>query len=399
MSVAQRRFQRDSNELSKKLKRPFLLVADMMPEGFTDDEYVDTFKECFPGLWQAVVEFKKEHDLLDKERQRLHKTGVQYNFPKPLEFVLSKSKAARNNKRDQHKRGEIASEQERIALHDKYFKRAVKKESEKTEKRQAIEEMQQAVTPPHANYFIDTYFAIKHKHPEDVHTRMRILEEAAKFTCEETEVFMRKVNSAERNYHLRSFAFKTLQQQFGHTAVHLHGNRNGKMHPGDNIEPRKMDTPELLMQEIYQSEYGLEANKSFDVFLSHSSRDYGRIIQLKSMLNRQGLTVYVDWIEDRNALKRELTSVDTAKALTERIKQSRAILYVLTSTSIASVWTPWELGFAQALRKNICVFQLEEGVKAPEYLDLYEKAELIGNRLFAIQGDGNRLPLEEWLNK
>lgn len=110
------------------------------------------------------------------------------------------------------------------------------------------------------------------------------------------------------------------------------------------------------------------------------------------------MTVYVDWIEDRNALKRELTSVDTAKALTERIKQSRAILYVLTSTNIVSVWTPWELGFAQALRKKICVFQLEEGVKAPEFLDLYEKTELNDNRLFAIQSDGTRLPLEEWLN-
>lgn len=398
MSVARRGFQRDSNDLSKRLKRPFRLVADMMPEGFTDDEYVDTFMECFPGLWQAVVEFKKEHDLLDKERQRLHKTGVQYHFPEPLAFVLSKSKAVRKNKRNQHNQGVIHSEQERIALHDKYLKRAIKKESEKAERRQAIGEMQQEVTPPHANYFIDTYFAVKHKTPEDVHTRMRILEEAAKFTCEETEIFMRKVNSTERNYHLRNFAFKTLQQQFGHTAVHLHSNRNGKMHPGDDIEPRKMDTPELLMQEIYQSEYNLEANKVFDVFLSHSSKDYERIIQIKAMLNRQGLTIYVDWIEDRNALKRELTSTDTAKALTERIKQSRAILYVLTSTSIASVWTPWELGFAQALRKKICVLQLEEMVKAPEYLDLYEKTELNDNRLFAIQRDGTRLPLEAWLN-
>ncbi len=398
MSVAQRAFNRDSNELSKRLKRPFRLVADMMPEGFTDDDYVETFKECFPGLWQAVVEFKMEHDLLDKERRRLHKTGVQYNFPEPLEYVFSKSKAVRKNKRDQHKRGEISPEQERIALHDKYSKRAVKKEREKAEKRQAIGEMQQEVTPIHANYFIDTYFAVKHKRPEDVHTRMRILEEAAKFTCEETEVFMRKVNSTERNYHLRSFAFKTLQQQFGHTAVHLHSNRNGKMHPGDGIEPRKMDTPELLMQEIYQSEYDLEAYKVFDVFLSHSSKDYDEIIKIKAMLNRQGLTVYVDWIEDRNALKRELTSVDTAKALIERIKQSRAILYVLTSTSITSVWTPWELGYAQALGKKICVLPLEEGVKAPEYLDLYEKTELIDNRKLAIQGDGTRLPLEEWLD-
>lgn len=399
MSVAQRGFQRDSNELAKRLKRPFRLVADMMPEGFTDDDYIDTFKECFPGLWQTVVDFKKEHDLLDKERQRLHKTGVQYIFPKPLEFVLSKSKAVRKNKRDQHRQGVILSDQERIALHDKYFKRAVKKESEKAERRQAIGEMQQAVTPPHANYFIDTYFAVKHNNPEDVHTRMRILEEAAKFICEETEVFMRKVNSTERNYHLRSFAFRTLQQQFGHTSVHLHGNRKGKMHPGDGIAPRKMDTPELLMQEIYQSEYDLEASKVFDVFLSHSSRDYGQIIQLKAMLNRQGLTVYVDWIEDRNVLKRELTSVDTAKALTERIRQSRAILYVLTSTSIGSAWIPWELGFAQALEKKICVLSLERNTHVPEYMQLYKTAEVSDNTIITIQDDKSRITLEGWINK
>jgi hypothetical protein len=372
-------------------------VADMMPEGFTDDEYVEAFKECFSGLWQEVVEFKKEHDLLDKERQRLHKTRVQYNFPEPLEFVLFKSKAVRKNKRNQHKQGEILSEQERKTLYNKYSKRAIKKESEKSEIKHSIEEMQQAVTPPHANYFIHTYFAVKHKHPEDVHTRMRILEEAAKFTCEETEVFMRIVNASERNYYLRSFAFKTLQQQFGHSAVHLHSNRNGRMHPGDDIKPREMDTPELLMQEIYQSEYNLEVNKVFDVFLSHSSKDYNQIIQLKVMLNRQGLTVYIDWIEDRNTLKRELTSVDTAKAITERIKQSRGILYVLTNTSNASVWTPWELGFAQAFGKKICVLPLEKGVKTPEYLDLYETVEVIDQRLRVIQEDGSRLSLEKWL--
>ena len=399
MSVAQRAYNRDSNELSKRMKRPFRLVADMMSDGFTDDEYVETFKECFPGLWQEVVEFKKEHDLLDIERQRLHKTRVQYNFPEPLAFVLLKSQAERKNKRDQHKQGKILSEQERIALHEKYFNRAAKKEREKSEKRHSIEDMQQVVTPPYTNYFIDTYFKVKHQHPEDIHTRMRILEEAAKFSCEETEAFLRKVNSTERNYYLRSFAFKTLQHQFAHSAVHLHSNRSGKMHPGDGIEPRKMNTPELLMQEIYQSEYDLETNKVFDVFLSHSSKDYDQVIKLKAMLNRQGLTVYVDWIEDRNALKRELTSVDTAKAITERIKQSRAILYVLTSISNASVWTPWELGFAHALGKMICVISLEEGVKAPEYLDLYEKIELMDNRLFAIQSDGSRIPFEEWLNK
>ena len=355
MSLAQRAYNRDSCELSKRLKRPFRLVADLMPEGFTDDEYIETFKECFPGLRQEVIEFKKEHNLLNKERQRIHRTRVQYSFSEPLGFVLFKSKAVRKNKRVQHKQGVVLSEEERIVLHEKYSKRSVKKEKEKLEKRQSIEEMQQSVTPPHTNYFIDTYFAVKHQHPEDVYTRIWILEEAAKFSWEEVEVFMRKVNSKERNFYLRSFAYKTLQQQFGHSAVHLHSNRSGKMHPGDDVKPRKIDNPEILMQEIYKSEYDLEANKFFDVFLSHSSKDYNKIIQLKAMLNRQGQTVYVDWIEDRNALKRELTSVDTAESLAERIKQSSGILYVLTETSNSSVWAPWKLGFAQALGKKICM--------------------------------------------
>ena len=229
---------------------------------------------------------------------------------------------------------------------------------------------------------------------------MRILEEAAKFQCEETETFLRKVNASERNIHFRLFAFQTLQKQFGHTAIHLHSNRSGKMRPGDDIVPKKMDTPSLLMEEIYNSEYELEKNKKFDVFLSHSSKDYDTIIRLKTMLNSVGLTVYVDWIEDRNALKRELTNVDTARAIIERIKQSRSILYVLTETSNASVWTPWELGYAYARDKRIAVLKLVEGLKVPEYLEIYNKA-IIHDGMIAITKDGLSDPvcIKEWSNR
>ena len=369
----------------------------MMSPGFTDEDFLDTFKECFPGLWQAVTEFKKEHDLLDEERQRLHKTRVQYHFPEPIAFLLLKSQAVRQNTRNRHKKGDYLSEETREALRTKYSIRAVKRENEKEKKRLVIEEMQQIVTPSHANYFINTYFAVKRQHPEDVHTRMRILEEAAKFKCDETESFLRKVNSSERNFSLRSFAFKTLQQ-FGHSEVHLHSNRSGKKHPGDDIVPRQMNTPELLMHEIYQSEYGLETNKSFDVFLSHSSKDYNEIIKIKAMLNSQGLTVYVDWVEDRNALKRELTSIDTAKVLTERIRQSKVILYVLTSTSNASVWTPWELGYAQALGKKIAILQLANEIKAPEYIGLYVEA-LIMDDIIQISEGKQKRPIEDWVRQ
>ncbi len=44
MSVAERAYIRDVNELSKKLKRGFHLTAELMPAGFTDDDYLATYK-------------------------------------------------------------------------------------------------------------------------------------------------------------------------------------------------------------------------------------------------------------------------------------------------------------------------------------------------------------------
>ena len=116
------------------------------------------------------------------------------------------------------------------------------------------------------------------------------------------------------------------------------------------------------------------------------------------MLNSQGLTVYVDWVEDRNALKRELTSIDTAKVLTERIRQSKVILYVLTSTSNASVWTPWELGYAQALGKKIAILQLANEIKAPEYIGLYVEA-LIMDDIIQISEEKQKRPIEDWVRQ
>ena len=395
MSVAKRAYQGEMLRFNRQMKRPLQLVADMMPIGFTDEEYYKTFKVCFAGLWHTIEEKKRTYDLMDKERKRKHQEPI-YFFPQPDDFLAKQSCAIRNKTRNKHQQDQILSEAERKALKAKYETRSKQREAAKEKKKTEITELQQAVTPKFANYFIKTYFYVKRTHPEDVNTRMRILEEAAKFKCAETISLMFKVNAAERNFKLREFAFLTLQKQFGYPQVHLHRNRNGKLHPGDDLMPRKMDTPQLLMEEIYQSEYNLEQNKKFDVFLSHSSKDKEAIIKLKAMLNRQGLTVYIDWIEDRNALKRELTSVYTARALTERINHSRAVLYVLSETGITSVWTPWELGYAQALGKKICVLPMETNIKAPEYLEIYKKAIVEVDRVF-VMVDDKTLPIEGWV--
>lgn len=66
------------------------------------------------------------------------------------------------------------------------------------------------------------------------------------------------------------------------------------------------------------------------ISLSHSSKGYNTVIKLKTILNSHNLSVYINWVEDRQTLRRELSSVDTARAIVERIKESKAIIYVLT---------------------------------------------------------------------
>lgn len=84
-----------------------------------------------------------------------------------------------------------------------------------------------------------------------------------------------------------------------------------------------------------------------------------------------GLNVYMDWVNDKDELLRDLTCAETAKVITERLKASKAILYVHTNASLDSKWTPWKLGFASALNKQILVYRPDPTENEPEYLQLY----------------------------
>ena len=397
MSVAERAYFREMKTFRKRFGLPLRKVADMMPFGFSDDDFYSTFKRCFHGLWEEIVEKKAQYDLMDKERIRKHQRPIHY-FPNPDAFLQNRSRTALNIIRAKHKQGQILSDEERLQLQEKYELRSKKRQAEKNAEIKRIEQYQQFVTPDYTNFFIKAYFKIKHNHPEDVNTRMRILQEAAKFKCKETVSFLFKVNASERNFHLREFAFRTLQKEFGFPQIHLHRNRKGKKRLGDDVVPKLLDTPESLMAEIHNSQFDLERHKSFDVFLSHSSVDKKDILRLKTLLNTKNLSVYIDWIEDRDSLRRELTNADTARVIIERIKHTKAVLYVQTESSVLSLWTSWELGYASALGKKICVLPLEYILNLPAYLDIYDRASLLGDDLFVDDQD-EVIPIELWINK
>ena len=159
--------------------------------------------------------------------------------------------------------------------------------------------------------------------------------------------------------------------------------------------PTPIDTPDDLICSIYNSQ--LEQMKKYDLFLSHSSFDSKLLLSLKSVLNHSNINVYVDWVSDRNALKRELTNANTAKTIIERLKSSKALLYIHTQASQSSKWTPWELGFFHALKGKICIYNPDNIEKAP-YLDIYPTAILENGKLFVETEDG-RVLIKQWIDE
>ncbi len=362
-----------------------------MPKGFTDKDFLSEFKLLYSYLWDDVRAKAKEYRRMDNG---LKKKGFpkRYFFPSPAVYVKKVSTPIIKNKALHEKL--ILETEEREHFRRTLLEECVKKIKKRKSKLEANLKYTQNVTPSYSNYYIQTYFHCKRANPIDVDTRYAVLVEASKYKSPITIKFLHRVNASERNYHLRNFAFQALQR-FGIKEVRLRKNRKGKKKAGDKIMPTPIETPDDLIHSIYDSQ--LEQMKKYDLFLSHSSFDSELLLSLKSVLNHCNINVYVDWVSDRNALKRELTNANTAKTIIERLKSSKALLYIHTQASQNSKWTPWELGFFHALKGKICIYNPDNIEKAP-YLDTYPTAISENGKLFVETEDG-RVLIKQWIDE
>jgi hypothetical protein len=119
----------------------------------------------------------------------------------------------------------------------------------------------------------------------------------------------------------------------------------------------------------------------FDVFLSHSFRDALVILGLKRMLESDGLSVYVDWIEDAGLDRSQVTAA-TAAQLRQRMRSCSSLVYATSQNASTSRWMPWELGFFDGThgpdRVAICPVSTGTGsYTGEEYLGLYKTLEKV----------------------
>lgn len=115
--------------------------------------------------------------------------------------------------------------------------------------------------------------------------------------------------------------------------------------------------------------------EKYDIFLSHASKDAELILGVKSLLEMQGLKIYVDWVEDAQ-LDRSKVSREHADVLRKRMQQSSSLIWVATNAASESRWMPWELGYFDGFKPNqVAILPLvdysSESFKGQEYLALY----------------------------
>lgn len=135
-------------------------------------------------------------------------------------------------------------------------------------------------------------------------------------------------------------------------------------------------------------------SKVYDIFLSHSSKDAELILGIKGILEDLGYTVYVDWIDDPQLNRTDVTK-STANVLRERMSASKSLFYVTTDNAITSKWMPWECGYFDGFKEKVAITP----IKKISSNDRYQGQEYLGIYPYTVKGNTKGGTPTLWIQK
>ncbi|RZU47960.1 TIR domain-containing protein [Fluviicoccus keumensis] len=166
----------------------------------------------------------------------------------------------------------------------------------------------------------------------------------------------------------------------------------------EQISKRSVSMEGLIKESVEAS----ARMSSFDIFLSHSYLDRKIIIGIKLALEDLGYSVYVDWIDDQQLSRLEV-SKSTAQTLRARMTQSRSLLYATTQNAENSKWMPWELGLMDGLKQKAAILPIAlnpnqpEEYRGQEYLGVYPYVVNTGGTLFVHRTLTEYMSFSRWI--
>ena len=141
---------------------------------------------------------------------------------------------------------------------------------------------------------------------------------------------------------------------------------------------------------------------SHDIFLSHNHLDKEAVLGLKTHLEAQGYSVYVDSESDPQLDPQQVNNT-TVEVVRSRLRSCRSILYATSENAEESKWMAWELGLGDGLDKKVAVVPVKGtpgSLVTREFLLVYPEIQdgTHGHRLWVRHPKGNFEAFRAWLS-
>jgi hypothetical protein len=127
-------------------------------------------------------------------------------------------------------------------------------------------------------------------------------------------------------------------------------------------------------------------------FLSHSHKDAYLAKGVQGFLRARGWDVYIDW---EDVAMPDVPNRATAERIQRRIQQLELFLFLATANSMSSRWCPWEIGYADGVKRTDAILVLPTqdnygAVHGNEYLQLYRHVDIASGGGVGHFGSDNR---------
>lgn len=141
------------------------------------------------------------------------------------------------------------------------------------------------------------------------------------------------------------------------------------------------------------------------VFLSHKHDEKDIIKQVITLLNKLGISVYVDWLDE--GMPRN-TNGSTATRIKQKIRENDKFILLATEAAISSKWCNWELGYGDAYKysDHIAIMPItnnqDNNFSGSEYMQIYPvitSEYLYTTGKYYVEFKGKLVKLEEWLKQ
>ena len=173
-------------------------------------------------------------------------------------------------------------------------------------------------------------------------------------------------------------------------------------------ESRQFSAAKTQVLEKAEKSRRLSGTKIYDIFLSHSTDDSREVLGLVLELEDLGYSVYVDWIEDPE-LDRSNVTKKNVQIIKNRMSDSKSLFFAFSTNAQESVWMPWELGYFDGIKQKAAILPISEtsqsSYNGTEYLKLYyyitkETTKNINKYYLWVNETNSKYVLyDDWINK